>query len=263
MGHMGRSTRGIDYQDVPGLVAGLLARYPAGFVDPPHSHARGQLSYSESGITTVITPNASFIVPPGRAMWVPAGIEHEVSCRGNVEANILYIRNDARPNLPTECRIVPVSRLMGDLIVEASQLPVDYDLAGRDGRVMDLLLDEIVGAAAPSISAPMPKNHRLAHICSAILRDPAAGDDLDGWAEAAGMGRRTFTRQFRRETGFSFAEWRQNVRLMEALSLLAAGRSVTSVAFDVGYNSPSAFTAMFRRAFGMAPSAYLSPSLNS
>jgi len=260
---MRRSTRGIDYQDVPGLVAGLLARYPSGFVDPPHSHARGQLSYSESGITTVITPNASFIVPPGKAMWVPGGIEHEVSCRSNVECNILYIRNDARPNLPAECRIVPVSRLMGDLIVEASQLPVDYDLAGRDGRVMDLLLDEIAGAAAPSISAPMPKNHRLAQICSAILHDPAASDDLDGWAEAAGMGRRTFTRQFRRETGFSFAEWRQNVRLMEALSLLAAGRSVTSVAFDVGYNSPSAFTAMFRRAFGMAPSAYLAPGLVS
>ncbi len=67
------------------------------------------------------------------------------------------------------------------------------------------------------------------------------------------MGRRTFTRMFRRETHMSFAAWRQHVRLMEALSRLATGEPVTAVAFDVGYNSPSAFTAMFRKAFGAAP----------
>ena len=260
---MDRSTRGIDYQDVARPIAGLATQYPSGFVDPLHSHHRAQLTYAESGVTTVTTRTASFIVPPGKAMWIPGGVEHEVSCRGDVATSILYVSNDARPNLPTECRMAPASRLMGDLIVEASHLPIDYDIGGRDGRVMALLLDEISRTAAPSISAPMPRSRSLITVCSAILQDPSADDDLDGWAESAGMGRRTFTRQFRRETGVSFAAWRQNVRLMEALSLLAAGNSVTSVAFDVGYNSPSAFTAMFRRVFGLAPTAYLAPGLNS
>jgi len=80
---------------------------------------------------------------------------------------------------------------------------------------------------------------------------------LDEWADIAGMGRRTFTRCFRKETGMSFATWRQNVRLIEALSRLALGETVTRVALDVGYNSPSAFAAMFRRAFGVPPSHYL------
>ncbi|MDR3511360.1 MAG: helix-turn-helix transcriptional regulator [Caulobacteraceae bacterium] len=260
---MERSTRGIDYQDVPRPIAGLATLYPAGFVDPLHSHPRGQLSYHESGVSVVTTRDASFVIPPGKAMWVPAGVEHEVTCRSPVAATVLYVRGDARPDLPAQCRMIPVSRLMAGLIGEASQVPVDYDVGGRDGRVMALLLDEIGPTAAPSISAPMPRSRALAQVCSAILRDPAANDDLDDWAEAAGMGRRTFTRQFRRETGVSFAAWRQNVRLMEALSLLSAGQSVTSVAFDVGYNSPSAFTAMFRRAFGVAPTAYLSPRLDS
>jgi AraC-like DNA-binding protein len=88
------------------------------------------------------------------------------------------------------------------------------------------------------------------------MQDPSQEDDLDQWADAAGMGRRTFTRAFRRETGVTFSLWRQQVRLAEALSLLSLGHSVTSVAFDVGYNSPSAFTAMFQRAFGVAPSQY-------
>jgi AraC-like DNA-binding protein len=93
-------------------------------------------------------------------------------------------------------------------------------------------------------------------ICHAILKDPAQNDSLDNWAVAAGMCRRTFTRAFRHETGVTFATWRQNVRLMEAMSRLSTGRSVTAVAFDVGYSSPSAFTAMFRRAFGVSPTQY-------
>ena len=103
----------------------------------------------------------------------------------------------------------------------------------------------------------MPINERLARICKAILADPSQHDALNDWASAAAMGRRTFTRTFRKETGMSFATWRQNVRLVDALSRLATGHSVTSTALDVGYSSPSAFTAMFRRTFGVPPTHYL------
>ena len=72
-----------------------------------------------------------------------------------------------------------------------------------------------------------------------------------------GPGDSTLTRMFRRETGQSFSAWRQRVRLLEALARLGAGESVTNVALDVGYDSPSAFTAMFRRELGAAPRRYL------
>ncbi len=261
MGHMGQSTRGIDYQNVPRPIAGLATQYPSGFVDPRHSHARAQLTFPATGVTTVTTVDASFIIPAGKAMWLPAGVEHEVACKGDVDASILYVSHDAAAGLPDACQVVQVSSLMSELIVEASHLAVDYEPDSRDGRVMALLLDELGRANAASISAPMPRHPRLARVCATILKDPSAHDDLDAWASAAGMGRRTFTRIFRRETGVSFAVWRQNVRLMDALSLLAAGQSVTSVAYDVGYSSPSAFTAMFRRAFGVAPTAYLASGL--
>jgi AraC-like DNA-binding protein len=51
--------------------------------------------------------------------------------------------------------------------------------------------------------------------------------------------------------------WRQQVRLMEALTRLGAGASVTSIALELGYDSPSAFTAMFRRAVRCSPREYL------
>ena len=178
-------------------------------------------------------------------------------CRGTVTCRTVYVTPDAVPGLPTVCRVIEVSDLLRALIVEATHLPIEYAVNGRDGRVMALILDDIIASQSAPLHVPMPHHPRLVPICVAILRDPAQHDVLDEWADIAGMGRRTFTRCFRKETGMSFATWRQNVRLIEALSRLALGETVTRVALDVGYNSPSAFAAMFRRAFGVPPSHYL------
>jgi AraC-like DNA-binding protein len=257
---MGRSTKGADYQYVPRPVAALADEYPAGHLDPRHSHVRSQLVYASAGIMTVTTDTASYVVPPQRAVWIPGGMEHEAYCRCAVSVRTLYVASGAHPALPTTCRVIEVSSLLRELIVEAARIPVEYDVAGRDGRVMDLILDEICSTRATELQVPMPKNERLIRVCRSILQDPASNDAMDDWADVAGMCRRTFTRMFRRETGMSFAGWRQQVRLMEAVSRLSLGHSVTTVAFDVGYNSPSAFTAMFRRTFGVAPTLYLSES---
>lgn len=257
-GQRKRSRRGIDYQEIPRPIGGLADEYPDGFIDPRHCHARAQLLYGITGVMTVITREASFVVPPQRAVWIPAQVEHEVHCRGAVACRTVYVTPDAAPGLPCSCRVMEVSDLLRALIVEATRLPIEYDLDSRDGRVMALLLDDIIASQTAPLHVPMPRNPRLVAVCIAIVREPAQDDVLDEWAEIAGMGRRTFTRCFRKETGMSFASWRQNVRLIEALSRLAIGESVTRVALDVGYNSPSAFAAMFRRAFGVPPTHYLS-----
>lgn len=257
-----RSTKGADYQNVPRPIAALADEYAPGFHDPRHHHERAQLLYACAGVMLVVTDDASYVVPPQRALWIPAGVTHEMYARGHVSVRTLYLREDACAGMPTDCRVFDVSDLLRELLIEAARIPVEYDIAGRDGRVMDLMLAELTRMRSAPLQVPMPRNERLVRVCTAILRDPAQNDALDDWAELAGMGRRTFTRTFRRETSMSFASWRQNVRLMEALSRLASGQSVTLVAFDVGYSSPSAFTAMFRRTFGVAPTRFLSQNPN-
>lgn len=252
-----RSTRSIDYQDVPRPVAALADEYESGSTQPRHSHKRAQVLYSISGVASVTTDHASYILPPQRALWIPSGVAHEVVCRGHVSVRTLYIDERVRGDLPEACRVFEVSDLLRELILAAVRMPIEYDEAGRDGRVMRLILDEIASAPSIPLDISMPQDARLQKICRAILDDPAHSDTLDDWARVAGMGRRTFTRMFRRETQMSFATWRQHVRLMEAMSRLATGEPVTAVAFDVGYNSPSAFTAMFRKAFGAAPTRYI------
>ena len=250
--------RSIDYVQTPRPIVALADEYPAGFIDPRHQHHRAQLLYASTGVMSISTDEGSFVVPPQRALWIPPGVEHEVACRESVSLRTLYFDPSVTADLPDHCRVLEISDLMRALILEAMTLRPEYDMEGREGLVMRLIHFEINRMPNAPLHVPMPKDPRLARVCRAIVADPAREGDLDHWAKIAGMGRRTLTRQFKQETGVGLAAWRQHVRLLEALSRLAVGQSVTTVAFDVGYESPSAFTAMFQRTFGVPPSRYFS-----
>ncbi len=167
---------------------------------------------------------------------------------------------DAAAPLPATCSVISVSPLLRALILRAVELPLLYDEAGPDGRIMALILDEIRTLPALPLHLPWPVDQRLARLCAAIRDDPASGRSLGAWALTMGASSRTLARLFRRETGMSFGAWRQQVRLLEALGRLATGQPVTTVALDLGYQSPSAFTSMFRRALGCAPTRYFAES---
>ena len=236
-------------------VVGLSDVYPAGLVDDFHSHERAQLSYAFSGVMSVVTDNSTFVLPPNRAIWIPAGVRHMVSCRGDVELNVLYIDPDL-PGQPDECRVFDMPLLARALIQEILTFEHAYDETGREGRIVQLLIEEIQRVPTVPLSAPMPRDRRLRRVCDQIVADPSDQRDLDDFAKIAGMGRRTFTRTFRDETGMAFAMWRQQIRLMAAISMLGEGQSITNIAYEVGYESPSSFTAMFHRVLGVAPSHY-------
>lgn len=253
---MRRSRRAADYQDIPRPVAAMADEYPAGHATVLHSHRRSQLFYGSSGVARVATEDGTWVAPPLRAIWVPGGIEHQVVCRGPVSFRTLYIEPDASPRLPKTCRVMEVSDLLRALIIESVTVPLDYDIAGRDGRLMQLILHEIETAPVSPLHIPMPRSLPLRRMCEAFLKNPAIRSDLDHWAERTGMSRRTLTRHFRLETGISIATWIKQARLVEALSRMAEGASVTTAAFEVGYESSSAFGAMFRRTFGCSPRNY-------
>jgi len=241
--------------DLPLTIRPIVAfadEYAAGFVDPFHSHQRSQLCYAASGVMSVVTDTTSFVLPPRRAIWIPAGVNHQVACRGLVQLHVLYV-DPILDTQPQHCRVFETSSLVRALIEEILTFEHAYDEDGREGKLVRLLLDEIARMPNIDIHAPMPEDKRLLRVCNAILANPADPRDIDDWAAVAGMGRRTFTRAFKDNTGMGLATWRQQVRLMEALSLLHAGWAVTTVAYEVGYESPSAFTAMFHRTFGMTP----------
>ncbi|MCP1374858.1 helix-turn-helix domain-containing protein [Dyella lutea] len=256
-----RNTRVTAYEDTPRDVVATGNDYLPHRVLPSHSHKRGQLLYAATGVLTVITQAGGWMVPPHRALWIPPGVEHEVRMSGGVSTRSAYVHRDAvqRLGLPDRCRVIHVSPLLHALLMEAVDLPAEYALDGRDGRVMALLLDEVAAAPELPLTTPLPGDPRLARLCRALLEAPALEVDIDAMAYKAGMSRRSFTRLFRAQTGMSFALWRQQACLLAALALLGQGLPVTRVATEIGYASASAFTAAFRRVLGAPPSRYLQP----
>ncbi|XNT71639.1 AraC family transcriptional regulator [Bordetella pertussis] len=244
-------------QSAPGEMAALATDYPAGTVSSLHRHDRGQLLYAMSGVVTVITDLGSWVVAPGQALWIAPGVLHQTRGFESVAIRSLYIDPAHADGLPAACQTIQVSPLLQALILEAVKLPPQDAGSERAGHIRALILDEMRHVCAAPLYVPMPRDARLARICQALLRDdPANAGSLDAWAAYGGLSRRNLTRLFRAQTGASFNAWRQKVLLMEALARLSRGEQITAVALDLGYGSPGAFTAMFRRALGVSPREY-------
>ena len=230
--------------------------FPAGHVIPEDTHTRGQLVHAVEGVMTVTTAHGIWVVPPGRAVWVPPGTLHSTRMSGMVAMRTLYIRGAESVRLPARCCVVPVSPLLRELIVRACELPLLYDESGTAGQVMALILAELEAARILPFHLPRPRDPRVAKICDALMQEPGDGAALPEWAARAGASERNLARLFVRETGMTFADWRAQARLIAALERIAAGVPVARTALDLGYASPSAFSAMFRKALGIAPRDY-------
>ncbi|XAH24645.1 helix-turn-helix transcriptional regulator [Xylophilus sp. GW821-FHT01B05] len=237
-------------------VLAIGSDYAQGQRLPPHAHRRAQLLYGATGVMQVATQEGAWVVPPQRAVWIPAGVQHEVRMLG-VSTRSLYIEPAAVPARSGGCEVVGVSPLLRQLLMEAVDLPAEYDQRGRDGALMALLLHEVARMPALPLHIPLPRDARLLPLCQAFLQQPDAHGSPQAWAQRLHMSDRSFSRLFRTQTGMAFSEWRQRACVVLALARLAAGEPVTSIAMDFGYDSPAAFSTMFRRVLGQAPTAYL------
>ncbi len=242
--------------DNPRPIATLASDYPRGHRIAAHRHARAQLVYASPGVMTVTAAAGSWVVPPQRAVWMPAGDTHAIRVDRDLSLRSLYIRPDAATGLPGACRVVTVSALLRALILRAMTVPPLYDEDGPDGRVLRVLLDELRALPSAPLHLPQPKDPRLKRVTDALQAEPANRRSLDAWARHAGASPRTLARLFLAETGMGFRVWRQRARLLRALVALADDTPVTAVAFDAGYDSPSAFIAAFKREFGTTPARY-------
>jgi AraC-like DNA-binding protein/mannose-6-phosphate isomerase-like protein (cupin superfamily) len=244
--------RGVD----PLPVVAKATDYPAGHLIELHHHARGQLVYAEHGVMMVASDGGQWIVPPTRAIWVPQGMPHRIRCIGVVRMRSIYVRPDAAAHLPGKAQAVGVSALLAELIRAAARIPLPYAADSRDGRLMRLLLDELHALPVLPLHLPQPADDRLRRICARIAEQPDDTSTLGDWAASLGIDAKTIQRRFARETGMTFGQWRQQARLLHGLERLAVGDKVVDVALALGYDSPSAFAAMFKRQFGEPPSAF-------
>ncbi|SMF23986.1 transcriptional regulator, AraC family [Tistlia consotensis] len=252
--------RNVHIEEVDAAPRPLIALghdYPDGFRLAPHRHRRGQLISGATGVLVLATPQGRWVMPPGQGLWIPPGILHEVRMIGPVSTQSLYLEPAQAGVLPERCQVVGLSGFVRSLMARALDVPADYEPDSHAGALMALLLHELRALPVLPLSLPFPADPRLAERCRSFLARPTTHETIEQWSEPLGLGRRTFTRLFRRETGLSFVEWRQQACLVAALPRLVAGEPVTTVALDLGYDNPAAFTTMFKRVLGAPPRAYL------
>ena len=224
---------------------------------PFHLHQRAQLVYANSEVMSVTTGSACYVIPPQRAVLMPAGVEHRIDTIRTLSMQSLYIQPSLIKAFPAEPCVVQITPLLRELIASAVASGNDYLIDSPAARLMQVILDQILFQPVLSLSLPLPTDQRLARITKALVKNPADTRSLNDWADYAGASKRTINRLFAQQTGMSFQSWRQQLKLQRSLELLAVGESVTRVALELGYESSSAFIAMFKRCLGTTPTQYL------
>lgn len=225
---------------------------------PLHSHDWAQLAYPLRGAIRVSAAGMSWLTPAFRAVWIPPGIEHEVLMLGQVELRTVYVAREVAPLSLAACTVIEVSDLMRSLIEALSQVGRETpDDAQRRDQMIRLLLTEMRLAPTLSLGLPLPRDRRLQALCYALMEEPASLLVLGEWAIRVGASERTLARLFRDELQMSFGAWRQQLRLAGALDMIGRGRPLGEVAAELGYASQAAFSAMFKRAFGVPPGRFM------
>jgi AraC-like DNA-binding protein/quercetin dioxygenase-like cupin family protein len=234
----------------------FAVRHTNDYVIPRHAHDWHQLIYASEGVMWVQTAQGDWVVPPNRAVWVPAGVEHSIEMTGSVFVQTVYLMSTLYGDLPDRCCAVNVSPFLRELIRHVVTLGMLDENDPPRARLLGVLLDQLSALPAIPLQLPWPVDERARRAATWVRSHPAEAEVTRVVAKRFGLSMRTLERLFQRETGLTFGKWRQQLRLLQALRLLAAGRPVTEVALDVGYESPSAFIAMFKRTLGVTPYRY-------
>lgn len=227
---------------------------------PPHCHAEGQLFLLHRGSASLLGETGHWFMRTGRRCWIPPGYTHAAGAGGPVAGISLFLPATLCRGLPAKPRVCAPDPLLVATIEKAVSLcaglaggDLRHEEEARLERLLPVLVDEISAAAEEKLHLPLPGEGRLRRMAQELAARPEDDRDLDAWATAFALSRRTLIRRFRQETGLSFIEWRQRARIIHAITLLEAGQPVTAVSLAVGYESPSAFSKIFRDLTGQSP----------
>lgn len=237
-------------------VRSLAVTYRDGHLMDLHTHPWGQLIYARSGVLHVMAEGRVWYVPPTRAVWIPAQVEHRIGVKGEVALRTLYISGSRARDVERGVEALEVAPLLSEMILHILSLGMLDARKPEHDRLAGVLTDLIASSSAVDLALPLPRDPRALKLAELLRSDPADKRDLEEMASEAGASLRTLQRCFSDETGITIDAWRQKARLVHAAAALAGGASVTEASIDCGYDSPSAFIAAFRKQFGVTPGKF-------
>lgn len=225
-----------------------------------HMHREAQLVYAAKGTMQVTTPKGRWLVPPDRAVWVPALFEHAIDVLADIQMRTLYFdlawleREKRSDSLQAEF-VVRVSPLLHQAIVALFD---DNNTPDRMGLLVKLVMLELHQAEDSATFIPLPHEPRCRRAADIVLADPTGLHEIEALAREVGTSARTLSRLFSSETQLSFKSWCQRARIAAAIEKLStdANVSVKQLASDLGYASVPAFSHAFRQVTGKTPTEF-------
>lgn len=221
-----------------------------------HSHNWGQLIYACEGVMLVSTATERYIIPPEQAVWIVAGVVHDVVAITPVHLISFYFDEQQSTLLSKQSGVLQINQFLKTLIREASSIGSDYLWSGPDGLLLRLILNRLTSAAPVTLQLPFPTDPKLLKILFMQQQQPGLKYDLTTWGRIVGASSRTLSRSFKRQTGLTYNQWRQRLTVHVAISQMAEGQSIANIASTLGYESISAFGHMFKQNTHMTPGEY-------
>ena len=221
-----------------------------------HTHDFGQFFSAIRGSMYVGTRDRVLLLNPAMAVWIPPDVEHWLRYVSSNKIIYVDVNRAEAERLGTEPRIVQMTPLLQALMGVVPDSQSSGLAKPHEAALYELLFHEIVAARDIPLSVAMPRDKRISGLAQAALDDPGSIASVDEWLVGASASRKTIERLFITETGMPPSRWLRQIRILHAVSQLAAGKKISSVALDLGYQSPSAFTYMFRSAIGLSPRAF-------
>lgn len=242
--------------DAESAITTLARNYPHGYTIPLHFHDRDQLVYASRGVMTVRTGNGTWVVPPHRAVWIPTEIPHTITMSGLVAMRTLYLKPRLAKPLPRGCCVISISPLLKELILHACTVRRLTKSVKWQMHLVGVIVHQLEAVQMVPLQLPHLSDPRLIRISDVLTQDPSDSRTLTELCRVSGGSKRSIERLFQQEIGMTFGKWRQQLRLMQGMRLLAEGAKVTHAALESGYSTPSAFISMFRKALGTTPTSY-------
>lgn len=231
--------------------------YNSGHKEDIHQHNRIQLLHTLSGVIHVKTEEGIWVIPPSKGIWIPENKKHALAIYGTVEARGVFIEPFARADLHTQCCVVAVPRFLSELINQAVEIKDEVLPHSRNERVLELILDELRFLQEIPFQLPEAQSPILKKICKNIKEDWINASDLEYLAVQHHLSTKTISRLFQKEMNMSFRTWLKQAKLLQALTDIEMKKPILTIALELGYESSSAFTYMFKREMGLTPTEYL------
>lgn len=221
-----------------------------------HFHTEDQFVYASKGLMTIYTKDGFWIVPPSRAVWIPAKVVHSIRITGKVSMRTLYFEPKFVKSLPKKCFVMNVSPLLRELTLHACKFQKLAVKVPREKRIVELIVDELESRNVVPLQLPLPTDPRARRFADLLIGNPSDQRRLDELCDTCGASKRTVERLFQEQTHMTVGKWRQQLRMLHSIQILASGEKVINVALEAGYSSPSAFISAFRKVLGNTPSNY-------